>query len=166
LDCQNPGNTHGDTAILANTIMDAFRKFWTTSQYTWLSPKSVSIGTLITETRSECIGLVFIEIRLSVLSSPQQHCNKTIIINLNREAIGQSGTNKLIIRLDSKEAEDNFTIFKRQNPTSHRKVIIILVSHIIVLVVWFCHHNTKRCSNAPTAFNDRKYSSWSVSINA
>jgi hypothetical protein len=83
------------------------------------------------------LGLVFIEIRLVVLSTPQQQWNETITINLNGKALGQIGTSKWIIRLDSTKDEENFTIFKRQNPTYHQKVIIILVSHIIVIVVWF-----------------------------
>jgi hypothetical protein len=41
------------------------------------------------------------------------------------------------IRLDSKKVEDNFTIFKRWNPTYHRKVVIILVRHILLLLFGF-----------------------------
>jgi hypothetical protein len=142
----------------------------TTSQYTWRSFKSVSIDTSEAETCFKHIdndihisyvqfGLVVIEIWLVVLSSPQQQWNETLNINSNGEALGHNGTNKWIIRLDYKKDEDNFTIFKRKNPTYHRKVIITLVSHVpvVLVVVRFCHHNTKRCSNAPTTSNDRKY---------
>jgi hypothetical protein len=112
------------------------------------------------------LAFVVIEIRLVVLSSPQQHWNETIIIISNGEASRHGRKSKSIIRLDYTKGEDNFTIFKRWNQTYHRKVVIILVSHIIVIVVWFCHHNTTQCSNAPKAFNDRKYSSCSASVHA
>jgi hypothetical protein len=55
LDCQNPGNIHGDTTILVNFIVGEFEISITTSQYTWQSFKSVSIDKQVTETRSGCI---------------------------------------------------------------------------------------------------------------
>jgi hypothetical protein len=50
MDCQNPGNAHGDTAILVNFIVENFDIFITTSQYTWRRSKSVSIDTPVVET--------------------------------------------------------------------------------------------------------------------
>jgi hypothetical protein len=155
LDCQNPGNTHGDTTILVTFIVGEFEISISTSQYTWRSFKSTSIDKLVTETRFIRIdndthisyvqfGLVFIEIRLVVLLSPQQHCNKATIINSNDEVPRHDDTNKCTKRLDSLNEVVNVTIFHRRNPTYHTGVGTIPVNHVGAAVVWFCEDNTKR----------------------
>jgi hypothetical protein len=51
------------------------------------------------------VGLVIIEIRLVVLSSPWQHFNKTITINSNGKVPRHGGTNKWTKRLESLKEE-------------------------------------------------------------
>jgi hypothetical protein len=81
--CPNPGDIGGDMTILVSTIMKQHQKIlFTSSQYTWRTPKTVSIGTMTSGTYSRGHGNDF---RISLVKIDPAALEIWLVVPLSSE---------------------------------------------------------------------------------